>query len=197
MSTDRRSFLKAAGTALGAAAVGTGCAPNPASDREDAAASTSLDGGLLRAVAVLVLPAELSPVEQEEAVQGFERWAAGYEPVAELNHGYGTSEIRYGPPDPRPGWAAQLRGLDLEAQRRSQTGFAALERTEADPLLRGHLAGARGGLGAPLQAEHVALALLGWWLSTPDATDRCYGVRIAPQTCRGIDTAPAEPEAIL
>ncbi|MCA9739576.1 MAG: hypothetical protein KC645_18260, partial [Gemmatimonadetes bacterium] len=97
---------------------------DPASDRKDAAASTSLDGGLLRAVAVLVLPAELSPVEQEEAVQGFERWAAGYEPVAELNHGYGTSEIRYGPPDPRPGWAAQLRGLDLEAQRRSQTGFA-------------------------------------------------------------------------
>lgn len=196
MSTDRRGFLKAAGTALGAAAVGTGCAPDPDAAGDGRPGAASMDGGLLRAVAVLVLPAELSPMEQEEAVQGFERWAAGYEPVAELNHGYGTSEIRYGPPDPRPGWAAQLRGLDLEAQRRSQTGFAALERTEADALLRGHLADARGGLGAPLQAEHVGLALLGWWLSTPDATDRCYGVRISPQTCRGIDTAPAEPEAL-
>ena len=48
----------------------------------------------------------------------------------------------------------------------------------------------------PLQARHVAVALLAWWLATPDATDRCYGVRISPQTCRGIANAPQEPEAL-
>jgi hypothetical protein len=49
---------------------------------------------------------------------------------------------------------------------------------------------------SPLRAEHVAVALLSWWLATPEATDRCYGVRISPETCRGIATAPAEPETV-
>jgi hypothetical protein len=155
-----------------------------------------MDGALLRAVASHVLPSELGEAGREQTVQGFERWAAAYQPVPELNHGYGTSEIRYGPADPAPAWAAQLRALDIEATKRTGKGFGALERGDADDLLRRHIGDEGSGMPSPLRARHVAVALLAHWLSTPEATDRCYGVHIAPETCRGIATAPAKPAAL-
>lgn len=200
MSQDRRTFLKTTGAALGAAAVATSavatsCAPDAGPSGAPAGAR-GLDPALLRAVAVLTLPSEVGDAGREQAVQEFERWATAYEPVPELNHGYGTSEIRYGPADPLPGWAAQLQALDLEATKRTGSGFAALDRGAADAMLRRHIGDPGAGMPAPLRADHVAVALLAWWLSTPEATDRCYGVRISPETCRGIETAPREPEAI-
>ena len=97
MSADRRTFLKRSGAALSVAAV-SGCLPDSAEREADSAAP--LEAATLRAVAEVVLPTELEDAPREEAVQAFEQWASEYEPVAELNHGYGTSEIRYGPPDP-------------------------------------------------------------------------------------------------
>jgi len=195
MSQDRRAFLKTSTAALSVAALGA-CAPEAPTGDDGASVARRLDPALLRAVAVLVLPSELGEGGREQAVQGFERWADAYEPVPELNHGYGTSQIRYGPADPVPGWAAQLRALDLESWKRELGAFAALERPAADELLRRHMGDPGPGMPSPLGADHVAVALLSWWLSTPEATDRCYGVRISPQTCRGIDGAPREPEAL-
>jgi hypothetical protein len=195
MSQDRRTFLKTSTAALSVAAVGA-CSSGPPGQGEDALGPRHLDAALLRAVAVLALPSELGDAGREQAVQGFERWAAAYEAVPELNHGYGTSEIRYGPADPVPAWAAQLRALDLESWKRNHRAFAKLDRPAADALLRRHLGDPGPGVPSPLRADHVAVALLSWWLSTPEATDRCYGVRISPQTCRGIDNAPSEPEAL-
>ncbi|HSG07178.1 MAG TPA: twin-arginine translocation signal domain-containing protein [Longimicrobiales bacterium] len=195
MTQDRRTFLKATTAALSVAAVGA-CAPEPSERTDPAAGVRRLDPSLLRNVGAHVLPSELGEGGREQAVQGFERWAAAYEPVPEMNHGYGTSEIRYGPPDPVPGWAAQLQALDLEATKRTGVGFAALDPEAADALLRRHIGDAGSAMPSPLQADHVAVALLSWWLSTPEATDRCYGVRISPETCRGIDIAPREPEAL-
>ena len=150
---------------------------------------------LLGAVGAVVLPSELGDAGRTAAVDGFRTWALAYEAVPELNHGYGTSEIRYGPPDPVPAWGAQLRALDLEAGRRHGTAFAALDPADRHALVRRHLDGAGPGLPSPLGADHVALALLAWWLDTPDATDRCYGAAIAPRTCRGLDASATEPEA--
>lgn len=194
MTHDRRSFLKATGAALSAAAVGA-CAPDASSPPEGAAAP-ALDPGLLRTVAETVLPSELGDTGQEQAVQGFERWAYAYEPVAELNHGYGTSEIRYGPADPVPAWGAQLQALDVEATKRFGSAYAALTLEDRDAILRRQMGDEGDAMPAPLRARHVAVAFLSWWLATPDATDRCYGARISPQTCRGIENAPLEPEAL-
>lgn len=198
MSPDRRTFLRTTGAAaLGAAAAATACAPETgARGGTDATDPRRLDGGLLRVVGAMVLPSELGDSGREQAVQGFERWAAAYEAVPELNHGYGTSEIRYGPADPVPGWAAQLQALDIEAVKRTGSGFATLDRDAADALLRRHIGDPGSGMPSPLQADHVAIALLSWWLATPEATDRCYGVRISPETCRGIEIAPREPESL-
>jgi hypothetical protein len=188
MSQDRRTFLKTAGAAASVAAAGA-CAPVP-----DAYEAPPMDGTLLRFVGEVVLPSELGEAGREGAVQSFERWAAEYEAVPELNHGYGTSQIRYGPPDPVPAWGAQLRALELEGIKRHGVGLLGLDPSLRETLVRRHIVDEGPGVPSPLQARHVAVALLSHWLSTPEATDRCYGVRISPRTCRGIESAPQEPE---
>jgi len=199
MTHDRRTFLRRTGAALSVAAA-SGCVPDASSrgssDSGDPGRSTSLDPALLRLVGALALPSELGDRGREQAVQGFERWAYGYGPVPELNHGYGTSEIRYGPADPVPAWGAQLQALDLEAVKRTGAGFDTLTSDARAEILRRQLGDEGPAVPDPLQARHVAVALLAWWLATPDATDRCYGVLISPQTCRGIANAPQEPEAL-
>ena len=193
MPQDRRTFLKRSGAALSAAAV-SGCVPDGV--ERERASTAGLHPELLRAVADVTLPSDLEDASREDAVQAFERWALDFEPVAELNHGYGTSEIRYGPPDPVPAWQAQLDALELEAQKRMGSSFSALSISERRDLITGQ--GLDGGpaLPSPLQARHVAVALMAHWFASPEAVDRCYGRRIAERACRGIDTAPSEPEAV-
>ena len=193
MSHDRRTFLKRTGAAISAAAV-TGCAPDAASDPSQS--GRRLDGPVLRAVGAVVLPTSLTDAQREQAVQAFERWALGYEPVAELNHGYGTSDIRYGPPDPAPAWKAQLEALDLEARQRGHASFVGLDVETKRALIMGQRPDSGAGMPSPLGARHVAIALMAHWFGSADATDRCYERRIAERACRGIDTASAEPEAV-
>jgi hypothetical protein len=193
VSHDRRSFLKRSGAVLGAAAVGTSL---PGAAASESTAARRLDPTVLRALAEVVLPSELGAMEREEAVFAFEAWAEEYQPVAEMNHGYGTSDISYGPPDPVPMWTAQLEALNLEATKRAGSAFAALEADARTDLLRRQALDSGNGLPNPLRAEHIAVALMSHWFRSPDAVDRCYGRRIAERRCRGIDTAPNEPSEI-
>lgn len=187
--SDRRSFLKATGAALAGAALGTaGCAPGEdAPGRGADSGSRVLSADVLRGVATVVLPVSaLGPDGVEEAVQAFEAWVEGFEPVAELEHGYGTSQIRYGPPDPAPGWQAQLEGLEIESRHRFEMSFLALSLEERRSLLAGQLSGAGDGLPGPSGAPHVVLGLLGHFYDSPIATDLCYERIIRKETCRGI-----------
>lgn len=193
MTQDRRSFLKATGAAVSAAAVGA-CAPDSASRDEATADTAALESEVLASLGEVVLPSELGAVEKQQVVREFQRWADSYEAVPELNHGYGTAEIRYGPPDPLPAWRAQLQALELEATKRHGTSFAALDSADRETLVRRHIGDEGGRLPSPLSARHVAIALLAHWLSTPAATDRCYGVSVSPLTCRGLDGVSREPE---
>ena len=195
MTRDRRSFLKATGAAVSAAAVGA-CAPDTASRGADAAAAAALNEVLLDALGEVVLPSELGAAGRQQAVRDFRSWAEGYEAVPELNHGYGTAEIRYGPPDPAPAWGAQLRALELEAGKRHGTGFAQLDPADRDALVRRHIGDDGDRMPPPLRARHVAVALLSHWLSTPEATDHCYGARVTPLTCRGLNGVSNEPEEL-
>lgn len=195
MAQDRRTFLKRSGVALSAAAL-PGCVQDRPSDGSGPPAGR-LDSPVLREVGGLVLPGELGAAGREAAVAAFRRWADGYDAVPELNHGYGTSEIRYGPADPVPGWRAQLEALDVEARRRHGAPFATLGDDQKLVLLRSHVDAVQNDdLPSPLRARHVAVALLAHWAGTPEATDLCYGVRISPQTCRGLARSSDEPEPI-
>ena len=119
-------------------------------------------------------------------MSAFGEWAEGIEPVAELSHAYLSPELRYGPPDPRPGWRAQLEALDVECLARHDASFADVDVGRARALLERFMEQGEG-LGSPMTASHVAVALAAHFFSSARATDLCYGRRIASRRCRGLE----------
>ena len=203
MPETRRSFLKQSAATVAAASV-AGCAPDAGSTRGadiagaaraagSGSAPTPLPAHTLRAVAEAVVPEELGDEGRERAVTAFERWSDGLEPVVELSHPYLVPETRYSGPDPRPGWAAQLQGLEKECHARHGIPLADLDIAGRRTLLTRGVGQAGPGLGSPANANHIAVALLAHFFASPAATDMCYRRTIARQQCRGLEGAPAEP----
>ncbi|MBI3789763.1 MAG: twin-arginine translocation signal domain-containing protein [Gemmatimonadetes bacterium] len=199
MTTNRRSFLKASAVTAAAAAT-AGLATACTTERRDDAsrAGGTLDGPLLDATAQVVLPKELGATGIASAVAAFRAWVAGYEPAAEEMHGYGDQSINYTPAHPAPHWNAQLQQMDALARKRHGTGFAQLDAARREALVRGQLAGLKGGEHMPgvLGAPHVALALLAHWAGSPAATDFVYGAQIGKDTCRTLATVTAAPAKV-
>lgn len=202
--TSRRSFLKTAGAlTAGVAAVGTaatGCAvkdptaSNATGQDNGAERVRGFDRVLLDAVATAVLPASLGAPGIRAATEAFVAWADGYEPVAEEMHGYGYADIRYLPADPSPAWRAQLTALDLLAHKHGTSGFSTLTVAQRQELLRAVLRDQRGDrLPAPLDANHIAIALLAHWSAGPDAWDTALGARVSPGICRTLGEATRKP----
>jgi len=188
--SDRRTFLKQGAASAASLLVLSSCARPEASQESNA----GLDPALLGAVGDVVLPSELGTDGRKRVVSGFETWLDGYDPVPELMHGYGSQEIRYGPGDPAPRWSSQLAALDLEARRRWGSGFAELEPARRLEMIRRRLSGADlQRLPNPTRVQHVAAALLAYWLATPEATNLCYRRNINPLTCRPLILSPEEP----
>lgn len=201
MTSDRRRFLTQA--ALGAAglAVPSGATPQSAASGRGAAASrgtgaptptAALDPLLLAALGDAVLPESLGADGRRRAVAAFTAWLAAYAPVAEEMHGYGYAELTYTPEHPGPGWQAQLEALDALARRTRKRGFARLGIPARRAVLEARLARVSGATvpGTPLEAPHVAVALLAHWAATSDAQDLAYGARIGAGHCRSLaDTA--------
>lgn len=186
---DRRSFLQSLGLAVPATALGALAAPRLAE-----AALPPLDDALLLALGEAVLPSELGAEGVRGAVGAFQAWLAAFQPVAELNHGYGTGDLEYTAADPGPGWGAQLRALDLQAQRRLGRSFAALAPEERRELVRSLLARERlDRLPGVAEAPHVAVGLLAHFYRTPEATDLCYRAGIRRTACRPLARNPERP----
>jgi Gluconate 2-dehydrogenase subunit 3 len=198
--SDRRAFLKVAGALAATAA--SGCrleTRNPetiitsANDKINGFDRTVLD-----AVGEAVLPSELGEKGRDVAIGQFIAWADAYDPVAEEMHGYGYSDIRYLPPDPAPAWRAQLAALDVLARRARQKPFARLAPDARRELLGIAIKGEGGErLPSPLDAQHIAVALLAHWASSPDAWDLALGAKVMPSTCRVLGDANAKPLPIM
>jgi len=193
MTHDRRTFLKHSAAALSTASLGA----------EGAIAATSpieppraLDASLLRAVGDAVLPEAIGPNGLEVAVGAFELWLSDFQPVAELTHPYGGWEIPYGPPDPEPGWSAQLEALDILAEARWGSSFASLSADRRRGILGEQMGAPTDGFPAPGRARHVAVALMAHYFTSADAVDRCYGVSITKLECRSIDDVGRRPERL-
>ncbi|MXX70022.1 MAG: twin-arginine translocation signal domain-containing protein [Gemmatimonadales bacterium] len=206
MAESRRTFLKQSAATVAAVSL-TGCAPEAAGGRPaetdgdglsetTGAAPVPLPAETLRAVAEAVLPDELGDDGRERAVRAFERWSDALEPVAELSHPYLVPEIRYSGPDPRPGWAAQLEGLEKESGSRHGVTVSDLDVPARRELLARPLSESGSALGAPQNADHVALALMAHFFGSPVATDICYGRAIRKELCRTIEGAEDEPEPL-
>jgi len=140
-----------------------------------------------------VLPAELGDEGRERAVAAFERWSDGLEPVAELAHPYLVPETRYSGPDPRPGWAAQLEGLEKECRVRFDKDLRDLDVAGRRAQLAGPVGQAGPGLGSPSNAHHIAVALMAHFYRPPTAPDLCSGRVIPQQQCRRPERALGEP----
>ena len=158
MAESRRTFLKQSAATLAGASLAGRATEAVAASATGAGAVRSPE--ILRGVAEVVLPGELGPDGRERAVRAFERWSEGLVPVAELSHPYVVPEIRYSGPDPRPGWAAQLDGLDKESRGRHGAPFAELEAAARRDILARPLSRAPAELGPPQDADHVATALM-------------------------------------
>jgi hypothetical protein len=190
----RRAFMKTS-AALASALALPSCAPETSKETTAAPAG---DPGTLAAVAGIVLPAaSLGDDGVRRAVEGFRKWLDELEPVAELDHAYiSTDEILYGPPDPEPLWTAQLEALELEAEKRHESSFAAIPREAQEALLRRQFNPNPGaGFPDPARAPHVALGLLAYFYQTSEANDLCYERAIERTTCRGVESGASEPPA--
>jgi len=183
----RRAFLTSLAAALPAAALAR---------RAHAAAVDEITSSTrnMRALAEAVLPAELGTAGIAAAVNGFERWVAGYREGAELLHGYGTSVLKWTGPTPATKWAAQLAALDRAAKRTRGAAFAELPAAVRRALIHNDLETVKSSRIPPVvSAPHVALALLAHYYESPAATDLCYNAQIGRQTCRPLAAQTRKP----
>jgi hypothetical protein len=154
-----------------------------------------LDRATLEALGRVVLPATaLGDAGITPAIDDFLAWLDAFEPVTELDHPYYSSDINYGPPDPAPLWGAQLEALDIEARRRFDTDFSALEEGRRRfVLLRQLPQHVPAELPFAANAPHVAIGLLAWFYATPEANDLALEAKVGRESCRGLETGPDEP----
>ena len=197
MPINRRDFFQqaaatlAATTAAGAVVATAACAP----DGSTRAHTGALDAALLAALGETVLPESLGAESRTRAVRAFADWLAGFTPVAEQMHGYGDAEITYTPSDPAPGWQAQLAGLERLATQTTGKGFAALSVDKRREVLSVPLRAVRSAHipASPLDAPHVAIALLSHWASGSDAQDLAFGAHIGAGNCRSLNDVTRKP----
>jgi len=190
----RRRFLKASAGVVSGLALAS-CGEKTPQTVQPAAV---LDRTTLDALARIALPyGALGDAGMTRAVDGFLTWLAGFEPVAERDHGYGTADIAYGPPHPAPLWSSQLEALNIEADKRYATPYAVLDpirqRQILERQLPGHLPEDLPYAGA---ATHVAIGLIAWFYATPEANDLVLQAKVGRQACRGLDSAPQKPEPL-
>jgi hypothetical protein len=192
MQSTRRRFLKQS--------VAAATAVLPASAEvfaQGRTASSAQSHNVLRAVAEIVLPvSELHQDGIDRVLAGFQSWQDGFEPVAEMDHPYLTSsEIQYGPADPRPRWQAQLEALELEAQKKYGFAFAKLEARDKRQMIERAMRDDRlDRLPNVAEAHHIAVALAAYFYGTSEATDLCYDAEIGRWGCHGLEAGVPEPQ---
>jgi hypothetical protein len=196
MASTRRRFLKDSAAAVTAAGVFS--APAAELLRQTAPTKQLVSQQTLQAVGEVVLPSsELGKDGIGKVVAGFQTWLDGFEPVAELDHPYlSSSEIQYGPPDPRPRWQTQLEALELEAQKKYGSSFGALGPRERRQMIERAMRDDRlDRLPPTAEAHHVATGLLAYFYATPEATDLCYEAAIGRFGCQGLEAGAQKPSA--
>jgi len=171
-----------------------GCAGDSLPTRQ----STGLDRPMLESIGRHVLPVStLGDAGITRSVIDFLTWLDGFEPVAERDHPYDSSDITYGPPDPAPLWRAQLDALSIEADKRFRMAYTELDETrQRDILLRQLPENLPADMPYAGAATHVAIGLIAWFYATPAATDLGLRAKVGRYTCRGFAGADKRPEPL-
>ena len=165
-------------------------------------ALAALERAPLERLAEVLLPAELTVGERRRAVADLLAWLRGYRAGAEMDPGYGAPRLHATGPHPAPRYAADLERMRQRAAAEHRVPLERLDDDALRALLADEIDGAAPALealpGRP-DAPHLAIALLSAYYGSPTATDRCYGVAIRRESCRGLFTdvdglAPFRPE---
>ena len=154
-----------------------------------------LDRAVLEALARIVLPkTALGDTGLLRVTGDFLDWLEAFEPVTERDHPYYSAEINYGPPDPAPLWGAQLDALNIEAQKRFDSGFPQLAEDQQTTILERQLPkNIPQDLPFAGNAPHVAIGLIAWFYATAEANDLALRAKIGRQSCRGLETGANKP----
>jgi Gluconate 2-dehydrogenase subunit 3 len=153
-----------------------------------------LDVATLTRIGEVVLPSELGAAGIARVSRAFAAWIAGFKPGAELVHPYGSADLRFAGTSPLPRWRQQITALQSAARTAHGRGFTAVTRDQREALLRTALANERiDRMPSPLNANHVALALVAYYFGSAEATDLCYRAQIGQNQCRPLVNSPREP----
>jgi hypothetical protein len=140
----------------------------------------------LRALATVVLPAELGAGGVDQTAEGFVHWVRGYRAGAEMDHGYGVTRLRSKAASPAPNYLRHLEALrdallsgDPDSKREAVT--AALEQAKI------------GDLPRTPDGRHIAADLMAFYFRSSNANDLCYRAAIGRDLCRGLDGSEQAP----
>ena len=181
------------------AALGIGVRPRASEAKAKDTSNVSpqapqLDQATVTPLAEAVLPSELG-TGFARVSRGFTQWINDYRAGAELVHPYGSTNIRRTGESPVGRWRTQLAQLDRDARAKHQKAFAALTRDQRREVVVSALGTAErtNRMPDPLDAGHVALALVAWYFAQPEAANLCYQARIDRNQCRPLVNAPRQP----
>jgi gluconate 2-dehydrogenase subunit 3-like protein len=187
------SWLSGFGAALGIGVRARAGEANAATITAPQQANT-LDTATITRLAEAVLPGELGDAGFARTGRGFTQWIGGYRAGAELVHPYGSANIQRTGESPAGRWRTQLASLDRDARAKHQRSFAALTRDQRRELVVAALGSERiNRLPDPLDANHVAIALVAWYFGQPEASNLCYRAKIDRNQCRPLVNAPRQP----
>jgi hypothetical protein len=138
----------------------------------------------LRALAKVVLPAELGAARIEAVIAAFEQWVRDYRAGAEMDHGYGNTRLRSKAASPASTYLRQLAELRLAGN--SESGRAAVEAA----LTAANIT----QLPQTPDGRHVASDLMAFYFRSSEANDLCYRAHIGRDECRGLAGSEQEPK---
>lgn len=182
---NRRVFLNSTVVGVSALTAG-GCSRPPFVTETD-----------LLALGEVVLPAELDAEQLQDVIANFQNWIDGHRSGREVNHGYGTGDLRYTDALPLETWTEQFADLNTRARERFGESFAQLELADRESVVRAVLeAYPEARLTSADRSEHIALALLTFFVDSPLATDLAYRAAIKRRQCRPLRDSPQRPIAL-
>lgn len=153
-----------------------------------------LNGGILAAIADVVLPSE---ADRPAAVTAFTRWIANYKEGADTDHGYGSTRVRGTGPSPARNYPAQIAALDAAARAQGNGGFVAASLGQRRALVLAAIAETKlERLPARPTGAHLAADLMAHYFNSPAAADLCYRAAIGRDTCRGLPGSEKQPAPI-
>ena len=174
----RRRFLKGSAGVMSGLAVGACVQDAPPVETD----TPGLDRAVLEALARIVLPkTALGDTGLLRVTGDFLHWLEAFEPVTERDH-------------PAPLWGAQLDALNIEAQKRFDSGFPQLAEEQQTTILERQLPkNIPQDLPFAGNAPHVAIGLIAWFYATAEANDLALRAKIGRQSCRGLETGANKP----